>query len=75
MRSVRRAAPPAGQAGSPCRRGSRSDPRHLAANGAVVAEAFGALREGDSVGGADCQHPNPSGNTKIAEAVAAAYSG
>ncbi len=46
-----------------------------AANGAVVAETFGALGEGDFVGGTDCLHPNLSGHTKIAAAFAAAYSG
>jgi hypothetical protein len=46
-----------------------------AVNGALVAEAYGALGEGDFVGGTDCLHPTLSGHTKIAAAFAAAYSG
>jgi lysophospholipase L1-like esterase len=36
--------------------------------GAIPADTFGKLGEGDFVGGADCLHPNLSGHTKIAAA-------
>lgn len=46
-----------------------------AAYGATPAETFGALGDGDFVGGDDCLHPNLSGHTKIAAAFDEAFSG
>jgi lysophospholipase L1-like esterase len=39
---------------------------------ASVADTFGALGDGDFVGGADCLHPNADGHAKIATAFEAA---
>ena len=43
--------------------------------GAVVADTFGKLGEGDFVGGQDCLHPDASGHAKVADVFAEAFPG
>ncbi len=44
-----------------------------AQHGALVAETFGALGDGDFVGGSDCLHPTDAGYEKIAAAFDVAF--
>jgi lysophospholipase L1-like esterase len=47
-----------------------------ARHGAVVADAYGVLREpAHFVGGSDCLHPSPAGHRLLAELVAEAWLG
>jgi len=44
-----------------------------AQHGALVAETFGALGDGDFVGGSDFLHPTDAGNEKITAAFDVAF--